>query len=161
MIPLLFLGLMASATAQDCPEYAEYASERHEPFSSGFRQFPFQRPSEDCRTFVVPEIESIIADDMNSSIADPDLYRLFVNTWPNTVDTTVRWTGFSADNPEEEVSDCRIACENSLVRPALTNDGRRCPYSLPSSSPATSTPCGCETAPTSCSPISPLWTMMT
>lgn len=106
MLPLLVLlsGGVALTLAQECPDYVQYSAERHPPFSSGRHEYPFQRPSEECRTYVVDEIERVIDEDMNSTIADPDLYRLFVNTWPSTVDSTVKWTGFAEDNSEEEVS---------------------------------------------------------
>ena len=38
-----------------------------------------------------------------SMIIDPDLYRLFLNTWPSTVDTTFLWHGKAIDNDNEEV----------------------------------------------------------
>jgi meiotically up-regulated gene 157 (Mug157) protein len=41
---------------------------------------------------------------MTELITDPDLFHLFQNTWPNTVDTTIKWRGVAADNPDEEVS---------------------------------------------------------
>lgn len=105
MLPLIaLLFAPAPALGQECPDYVEYAGERHPPFSSGVYEFPFQRPSEECRTYVVDEIEKVIDEDIKDSISDPDLYRLFVNTWPSTVDTTVKWTGFAEDNPDEEVS---------------------------------------------------------
>lgn len=107
MKPLLAVsGLAASAAAQECPPYEEYASERNPPFSSGQYELPFQRPSNECRTFKVDGIEKIISESMNKTITDPDLYRLFVNTWPSTVDTTVKWTGHAEDNSEEEVRYC-------------------------------------------------------
>lgn len=105
MLPLAALLFSpAPALAQECPDYVEYARERHPPFSSGVYEFPFQRPSAECRTYVADAVEKVIAQDMNSSISDPDLYRLFTNTWPSTLDTTVKWTGFSADDPEEELA---------------------------------------------------------
>ncbi|KAJ3492440.1 hypothetical protein NLG97_g5397 [Lecanicillium saksenae] len=76
---------------------------RHEPFSCGKYKFPYQRPSKECRSYAVPEVERVIKD-MKKKVHDPDLYRLFLNTWPNTVDTTVLWHGMSAENPEEELA---------------------------------------------------------
>ncbi|KJZ73218.1 hypothetical protein HIM_07415 [Hirsutella minnesotensis 3608] len=61
------------------------------------------RPEPRCRTYAVPEVERTVAD-ARARIRDPDLYRLFENSWPNTVDTTVLWTGVSAENPEEELA---------------------------------------------------------
>lgn len=99
----LVLATAASAAAQaSCPKYTDYAGQRHAPFSSGKYQFPYQRPAEECRSYMVPEVEQTIKD-MSKTIKDQDLYRLFVNTWPNTVDTTVLWKGFAADDPKEEV----------------------------------------------------------
>ncbi|KAF5010667.1 hypothetical protein FDECE_3175 [Fusarium decemcellulare] len=104
MSRLLSLVLVAVAVSADCPNYEQYARERHEPFSNGRYSFPFQRPSEDCRTHSVPAVEHVIYEEMTQAIGDPDLYQLFQNTWPNTVDTTIRWRGVSADNPDEELA---------------------------------------------------------
>ena len=103
MAILLTLLILAATAAAKCPQYKEYSFHRHGPYSEGQYEFPFQRPSKDCRTYSVPAVEQTIYKDMTSAIGDPDLHRLFENTWPNTVDTTVMWTGVSADNPEEEV----------------------------------------------------------
>lgn len=104
MSKLLFLlASAAAAAAQDCPDYLDYANQRNPPFSSGIYEFPSQRPAEGCRNFTVPEVEATIKD-MSSTISDPDLFRLFENTWPSTVDTTVKWQGKSADNPDEELA---------------------------------------------------------
>lgn len=99
----LFLGV--AAVSANCPNYEKFARERHEPLSSGRYAFPLQRPSKDCRTYSVPAVEHVIYEEMDQAIGDPDLYRLFLNTWPNTLDTTVPWRGVSADNAEEEVGD--------------------------------------------------------
>lgn len=115
---IAYLFATVPVQAQDCPNYVEYARERHPPFSSGVYEFPFQRPVEECRTFIVDEIEQVIAN-MSEIIVDPDLYRLFVNTWPSTVDTTVGWTGFAQDNSEEEVRSCTEATSQNLARERL------------------------------------------
>ncbi|CCT70141.1 related to Meiotically up-regulated gene 157 protein [Fusarium fujikuroi] len=100
------LPLLASivAVSANCPNYEQFARERHEPFSSGRHAYPFQRPGKDCRTYSVPAVEKVIYDEMDQAIGDPDLYRLFLNTWPNTLDTTVKWQGTSADDPDEELA---------------------------------------------------------
>ena len=53
-------------------------------------KLPFQRPSQHCRTFESELVEKTIRD-LNSSMIDKDLARIFENAFPNTLDTTVRW----------------------------------------------------------------------
>jgi uncharacterized protein len=60
------------------------------PFSSGPLALPFQRPDPRCRTFHSDEIEKVIQD-VTSRMKDPDLARLFENTFPSTTDTTVKF----------------------------------------------------------------------
>lgn len=90
-------------SAIDCPNYEEYAREHHDPFTEGRYEFPYQRPGEQCRTYKVAAVENVIDDKISGAIGDPDLYRLFQNSWPNTLDTTVKWQGRAVDNPDEEV----------------------------------------------------------
>ncbi|WEW61195.1 hypothetical protein PRK78_006685 [Emydomyces testavorans] len=73
-----------------CPDYTEYAAERHPPYSEGPLRLPFQRPAEICRTFSSPYVEKVI-EDITSRMVDKDLARIFQNAFPNTLDTTVRW----------------------------------------------------------------------
>ncbi|RPB04276.1 hypothetical protein L873DRAFT_1667279 [Choiromyces venosus 120613-1] len=75
---------------QACPNYRDYATRLHPPYSTGKYRLPFQRPVEECRLYNSPAVESLIAK-MNASIKDKDLARLFENCFPNTLDTTVRW----------------------------------------------------------------------
>ncbi|KAL6707478.1 hypothetical protein ACN47E_004048 [Coniothyrium glycines] len=86
-----------------CPEYIDYAKETHAPLSSGRYKLAYQRPSEGCRTFKSQGLEDTITR-MESTIKDPDLYRLFQNSYPNTLDTAIRWKGYAADNSEEELT---------------------------------------------------------
>jgi len=51
---------------------------------------PYQRPSTHCRTFESDLVEKIIRD-INATMVDRDLARIFENAFPNTLDTTVRW----------------------------------------------------------------------
>lgn len=102
--PVSLLLLAAVAVSAGCPNYEQYARQGHEPSSGGRFHFPFQRPSQECRTYSVPAVEHLIYEEMTELITDPDLFHLFQNTWPNTVDTTIKWRGVAADNPDEEVS---------------------------------------------------------
>lgn len=99
----ILFALAAVVAAQDCQDYVSYIGQQHAPFSSGKYNFSSMRPPEACRSFKASEVEGIITD-MQQKIADPDLYQLFQNAWPNTLDTTVRWVGNSSDDTSEELS---------------------------------------------------------
>ncbi|EGP84277.1 unnamed protein product [Zymoseptoria tritici ST99CH_1E4] len=73
-----------------CPDYLHYSRVKHGPLSNGPMRLPYQRPAKPCRTFTSSLVEKII-NDMNTSLVDRDLARLFENAFPNTLDTTVRW----------------------------------------------------------------------
>lgn len=73
-----------------CPDYTDYSTRKHPPFSTGPYQLPFQRPAVGCRLFKSTAAEVLITQ-MTANMADPDLARLFENCFPNTLDTTVRW----------------------------------------------------------------------
>jgi hypothetical protein len=94
------IPLLVSA---QCLEYLDYASAVHGPLSSGQYKLAYQRPSEECRTFKSLDVEDTITR-MEGVIKDPDLYRLFQNAYPNTLDTAIRWKGYAADNAEEELT---------------------------------------------------------
>ena len=94
------IPLLVSA---QCPEYVDYALEVHEPLSSGKYQLAYQRPSEECRTFKSQGLEDTITR-MEGVIKDPDLYRLFQNAYPNTLDTAIAWKGYAANNTDEELT---------------------------------------------------------
>lgn len=104
---LLFASYLLAAdiksTLAQCPNYADYSTQKHEPLSAGKYQLSYQRPDQSCRTFSLAEVESTIQD-MKGAIADPDLFRLFENTFPNTLDTTISWHGFADGSTDEEVS---------------------------------------------------------
>lgn len=89
-------------TDEDCPEYAQYAMNRHGPSTGGTFDLPYQRPSKQCRKVIIPEVEEVIQE-MNQTIKDPDLFRLFENAFPNTMDTSIAWMGVSKMNMNEEV----------------------------------------------------------
>lgn len=94
------LTVAAPIESAKCPEYSQYSKQQHEPYSSGVHHLPFQRPSAECRTFVSQDVEDTIAR-MQSVIKDPDLYRLFENTFPNTLDTAIKWRGYAWADEDE------------------------------------------------------------
>jgi hypothetical protein len=96
------LAVPLSVAAQ-CPDYLDYAQVAHEPLSSGKYKLAYQRPSEDCRTFKSEGVEDTLSR-MEKVIKDPDLYRLFQNSYPNTLDTAIKWRGHAADNGDEELT---------------------------------------------------------
>ncbi|KAJ7636299.1 Six-hairpin glycosidase-like protein [Roridomyces roridus] len=85
-------SLLASvlAAAAQCPDYATYSQEPHGDRSTGPLALPYMRPSPECRTFNSSAVEQVIVD-MTQRLKDPDLARLFENTFPNTLDTTVKY----------------------------------------------------------------------
>ena len=88
----------APVPEQQCPSYGKWAMQRHQDNRSmGKHQLPFQRPSRECRSFYSQEVEDAI-ERLQPKIKDPDLYRLFENAFPNTLDTAVRWKGFAWAN---------------------------------------------------------------
>ncbi|KAF2433616.1 hypothetical protein EJ08DRAFT_607390 [Tothia fuscella] len=89
---LLFFGAILGFALAQCPDYLNYANVRHPPFSSGRYSLSYQRPEESCRTFRLPIVESTIAS-IQSKISDPDLRRLFENSFPNTLDTAIKYHG--------------------------------------------------------------------
>lgn len=96
------IGSLTVTTGENCPEYGAFAAQKHEPSTGGLFDLPLQRPAERCRKVVVPEVEEVIRE-MNQTIKDPDLFRLFENCFPNTLDTSITWTGVSSTNVNEEV----------------------------------------------------------
>jgi hypothetical protein len=99
---LLSLTHLALAIPEDCPTFDQTSGARSPPLSEGKYALPYQRPEPRCRTFSVPEVDAVI-EQMKGEIADPDLFRLFENTFPNTLDSTISWKGLGKDDPEEEV----------------------------------------------------------
>ncbi|KAI1856176.1 uncharacterized protein JN550_013903 [Neoarthrinium moseri] len=103
---LLAVGFLLGGplyVSAQCPDYADYSTQKHEPFSEGKYSLSYQRPSPSCRTFNSSDVEQTIQE-MRDIIKDPDLYRLFENTFPNTLDTTISWKGFASGNAEEELT---------------------------------------------------------
>lgn len=106
---LVLVAGIAAVLAQDstfngtCPDYSVYSTEYHPPYSSGVYNLSYQRPVPACRTFNSSVVEATIARVMND-ITDPDLARLFQNSYPNTLDTAVKFKGYSANDSTEELT---------------------------------------------------------
>lgn len=107
---LMLLGLGITAVlAQDpvyngtCPDFLVYSTEYHPPYSPGRYNLSYQRVVPICRTFNSSVVEAAITSVMND-ISDPDLARLFQNTYPNTLDTAVKFKGYSASDSTEELT---------------------------------------------------------
>lgn len=96
-------ALTTYAQLPGCPNYADYALQYHGPFSTGRYNLSYQRPDPDCRTTSSPVIEAVISD-LKNTISDPDLARLLENSFPNTLDTAIRWQGVAANNSAEELA---------------------------------------------------------
>lgn len=77
-----------------CEGFEALQQKRPGPASEGRRKFPYVRPKPKCRKFKLPAMEALI-EKMRGVIADPDLFRLFENSFPNTLDTMVKWRGFA------------------------------------------------------------------
>jgi hypothetical protein len=100
---------MAEMDERGCPIYTQYSMEPHGDRSSGPLALPFMRPEERCRTFNSTAVEVCpfamirglrsyiqkVIQDMKDRLKDPDLARLFENTFPSTLDTTVSY--FNSD----------------------------------------------------------------
>lgn len=107
-------GSLTVSSDENCPEYGLYASGKHfhVPTTGGLFDLPVQRPIERCRKVVVPEVEEVIQE-MKQIVKDPDLFRLFENCFPNTLDTSITWTGVAETNMNEEV------CIRCVLEPSL------------------------------------------
>ena len=97
------LALCSQVTQASCPDYSQYSQQLNPPLSSGKYKLAYQRPAPACRTFNSPVVEAAISS-MQSVIKDPDLFRLFQNSYPNTLDTAVKWKGFAANSANEELT---------------------------------------------------------
>lgn len=89
-----FVSVAAAAVNLTCPDYSVYSTEHHGPYSGGMYNLSYQRPIPRCRTFNSSIVEDTITS-VSRKIRDPDLKRLFVNSFPNTLDTAVKWKGYA------------------------------------------------------------------
>lgn len=88
------VGVLPEPEHGKCSTFPTIQAEHREPLSTGKRKFPYSRPSPECRTFNLTSLEELLVR-MKGVIKDPDLYRLFENSYPNTLDTTIKWKGFA------------------------------------------------------------------
>ncbi|KAK7954018.1 hypothetical protein PG996_014904 [Apiospora saccharicola] len=95
-------ALLLRLSLGECPNYSSHSQQHHEPLSTGAYGLSYQRPDPACRTYNSSGVEEIIVR-LKDKIYDPDLSRLFENTFPNTLDTAIRWRGKAANNTEEEL----------------------------------------------------------
>ncbi|KAK3714296.1 hypothetical protein LTR37_007882 [Vermiconidia calcicola] len=100
---LLSLFGITTAVNLTCPDYYVYSTEHHGPYSEGIYNLSYQRPDKRCRTFNLSIVEDTV-DRIAGEIADADLKRLFINSYPNTVDTAVRWKGYANNGSDEELT---------------------------------------------------------
>ncbi|KAK0731467.1 hypothetical protein B0H67DRAFT_529297 [Lasiosphaeris hirsuta] len=91
-----------------CLGFESLQQMRPRPLSQGKRKFPYLRPPPECRTFKLPALEDVLTR-MKDIVVDPDLFRLFENSYPNTLDTMVKWRGYAnitdKETGETEVTD--------------------------------------------------------
>lgn len=101
----LLLPLLGAAAAVNltCPDYYVYSTEQHPPYSGGVYNLSWQRPEPRCRTFNLSIVEDAV-DRVADDISDPDLKRLFVNSYPNSLDTAVKWKGYANNGSDEELT---------------------------------------------------------
>lgn len=95
--------LVGHAFGSSCPGYSSYSQSRNPPLSTGAYKLASQRPAPECRTFNSTLIEDAI-NRMKEDVYDVDLFRLFENTFPNTLDTAIKWMGVAANNTDEELA---------------------------------------------------------
>lgn len=87
-------------TKVKCVKYEQLLIQKNQPWSKGWRQFPYSRPPPECRTFNLPSMEKLI-EKMKGVIKDSDLSRLFENSYPNTLDTMIKWRGYATETDPE------------------------------------------------------------
>ncbi|CUA76677.1 Meiotically up-regulated gene 157 protein [Schizosaccharomyces pombe 972h-] [Rhizoctonia solani] len=95
LLALASASILALPVAGECEDYTSYSKKPQGTPSTGVLGLPFMRPPPECRTFNSSSVETVI-DQMKKRLKDPDVARLFENTFPNTLDTTVRY--FSKEN---------------------------------------------------------------
>lgn len=90
--------------AHQCPLYAHYATQRHEgevDFSTGRYQLLLPEAILGMPNILLSRSGDAI-ERLKPTIKDPDLFRLFENAFPNTLDTAVRWKGFAWEEGRQD-----------------------------------------------------------
>ncbi|KAJ3828531.1 Six-hairpin glycosidase-like protein [Lentinula raphanica] len=87
---ILLSSSLSVGVRSQCPDFTTYSASPQGNPSNGTLGLPLMRPAPACRTFNSTAVEQVI-DDMKARLKDPDVARLFENTFPNTLDTTVRY----------------------------------------------------------------------
>ncbi|KAJ7809828.1 Six-hairpin glycosidase-like protein [Mycena leptocephala] len=85
--PVFAAVALSGRVLAQCPDYTGHSQKAQGNPSSGPLALPYMRPSPACRTFNSSAVEKFITD-MKARLKDPDIVRLFENTFPNTLDTT-------------------------------------------------------------------------
>jgi len=99
---VIFIACVTAANVA-CPDYSQYSTQHHGPFSGGQYNLSYQRPEPRCRTFNSTVVENTISG-IAGRIRDPDLSRLFTNSYPNTLDTAIKWRGLANGSSDEELT---------------------------------------------------------
>ncbi|KAF7288870.1 hypothetical protein MIND_01402800 [Mycena indigotica] len=88
----LWSAVFAGATGvtASCSSFGNHAQRPQGTPSKGPLGLPYMRPDPGCRTFNSSAVEKVV-DNLVKRMKDPDLARLFQNTYPNTLDTTIKW----------------------------------------------------------------------
>ncbi|KAG8743921.1 hypothetical protein FRC10_011107 [Ceratobasidium sp. 414] len=111
---------LALPAAAQCEDYSRYSTKPQGTPSAGPLGLPFMRPPPQCRTFNSSAVENVI-EQMKARLKDPDVARLFENTFPNTLDTTVKY--FNKENNLAFIitGDRELA---ALVKAVINNEAR-------------------------------------
>ncbi|KXX82816.1 hypothetical protein MMYC01_200534 [Madurella mycetomatis] len=96
----------------ECLSFESLQQKKPGPLSEGKRKFPYVRPPPECRNFRLPSLEALI-ERMKTVIRDPDLFRLFENSYPNTLDTMVKWRGYA--ERKDEATGEQVATDEELT----------------------------------------------
>ncbi|KAF7327150.1 hypothetical protein MKEN_00291800 [Mycena kentingensis (nom. inval.)] len=84
------LSAAALPLVSGCISFNSHSQRPQGTPSSGPLGLPYMRPEPGCRTFNSSAVEKVV-NELVHRMKDPDLARLFQNTYPNTLDTTIKW----------------------------------------------------------------------